>query len=203
MNLADLHEGLEETLLLLQHRYKQKINVIKVLGEIPLVECHINQINQVFMNLLSNAIDALEEGIGKGEGERGKGEGELESGITASSAENQSDGDAAHMRGEGFSQNPTPHSPLPTPQIRIQTEHLENDSVRITISDNGPGIPQAAQERLFEPFFTTKPIGVGTGLGLSISHQIVTETHSGQISCHSTPESGTTFVVELPVRQEG
>ncbi|MGB7440247.1 MAG: ATP-binding protein [Coleofasciculaceae cyanobacterium] len=65
MKLTDLHEGLESTLLILQHRLKARpdqpeIQVIKRYGELPQVECHINQLNQVFMNLLANAIDALE-----------------------------------------------------------------------------------------------------------------------------------------------
>jgi signal transduction histidine kinase len=59
MKPANLIEGIEDTLLLLQHRYKQGIEIIKEFDDLPDVECHINQINQVFMNLLSNAIDAL------------------------------------------------------------------------------------------------------------------------------------------------
>lgn len=62
---VDLHEGLESTLLILQNRLKAKpdapaIKVVRNYGELPLVECHASQINQVFMNLISNAIDALE-----------------------------------------------------------------------------------------------------------------------------------------------
>ncbi|NJL87714.1 MAG: HAMP domain-containing protein [Leptolyngbyaceae cyanobacterium SM1_1_3] len=62
----DIHEGIECTLKLLQNRLRAKppqaeIQVIKQYGRIPLVECHVGQINQVFMNLLSNAIDALNE----------------------------------------------------------------------------------------------------------------------------------------------
>lgn len=63
MKPADLHAGIESTLLLLHNRYKQKIEVICQFGEIPLIECHINQLNQVFMNLICNAIDALMEEI--------------------------------------------------------------------------------------------------------------------------------------------
>ncbi|MFQ3615980.1 MAG: ATP-binding protein [Cyanobacteriota bacterium] len=58
---ADLHEGIESTLLILNNRLKQGIEVIKQYGDLPLVECHPAQINQVFMNLLSNSIDALLE----------------------------------------------------------------------------------------------------------------------------------------------
>ncbi|HEY9624429.1 MAG TPA: GAF domain-containing protein [Crinalium sp.] len=54
----NLHEGLESTLLILQHRMKAGAKVIKQYGQIPLVECHAGQINQVFLNILSNALDA-------------------------------------------------------------------------------------------------------------------------------------------------
>jgi signal transduction histidine kinase len=63
---VDIHEGLESTLLILQHRLKPKpnyptIQIVRDYGQLPLVECYPSQINQVFMNILSNAIDALEE----------------------------------------------------------------------------------------------------------------------------------------------
>ncbi|RCJ28251.1 hypothetical protein A6S26_11995 [Nostoc sp. ATCC 43529] len=63
---VDLHEGIESTLLILQHRLKGKpkfpaIEVVKDYSELPLVECYPGQLNQVFMNLLTNAIDVLEE----------------------------------------------------------------------------------------------------------------------------------------------
>ncbi|HEY9668028.1 MAG TPA: PAS domain S-box protein [Coleofasciculaceae cyanobacterium] len=65
---VDLHQGIDSTLLLLRHRLKAKadrpeIQVIKDYGNLPLVTCHEGQLNQVFMNILGNAIDALEEGI--------------------------------------------------------------------------------------------------------------------------------------------
>ncbi|RMH78744.1 MAG: PAS domain S-box protein [Cyanobacteria bacterium J007] len=64
--VVDLHEGIENTLLLLKHRFKSKgnsckIEIIKEYGKLPLVECYAGQMNQVFMNILGNAIDALEE----------------------------------------------------------------------------------------------------------------------------------------------
>ncbi|MBD6617527.1 HAMP domain-containing protein [Komarekiella sp. 'clone 1'] len=68
---ADLHEGIDSTLLILQHRLKSegnrpKITVIKEYGEIPKIQCFAGQLNQVFMNILANAIDALEEAFQKG-----------------------------------------------------------------------------------------------------------------------------------------
>ncbi len=64
MSPACIHEGIDSTLLILQHRMKANgklpaIELIKEYGDIPLVECYIGQINQVFMNIISNAIDAL------------------------------------------------------------------------------------------------------------------------------------------------
>ena len=66
MKPVNIHEGIDSTLLILQHRFKaysdhSSIQVIKEYGELPLVECYAGQLNQVFMNLLANAIDALEE----------------------------------------------------------------------------------------------------------------------------------------------
>ncbi|MBC1222567.1 HAMP domain-containing protein [Nostoc sp. UCD121] len=63
---VDIHEGIDSTLMILQHRLKAKpeqpeIEVIKDYGTIPLVECYAGQLNQVFMNILVNAVDALEE----------------------------------------------------------------------------------------------------------------------------------------------
>jgi PAS domain S-box-containing protein len=65
---VDLHEGIDSTLMILQNRLKARpervaIEVIKEYGQLPLVECYAGQLNQVFMNILSNAIDAMEEAI--------------------------------------------------------------------------------------------------------------------------------------------
>ncbi|MFN6464572.1 MAG: AAA family ATPase [Nostoc sp. DedVER02] len=66
MKEVNIHEGIDSTLMILQHRLKLKsdspgIEIVKDYGELPLVECYAGQLNQVFMNILSNAIDALEE----------------------------------------------------------------------------------------------------------------------------------------------
>ena len=66
---VDLHEGIDNTLLILQHRLKAvgnqlAIQIVKQYGALPFIQCHPGQLNQVFMNLLSNAIDALEEARG-------------------------------------------------------------------------------------------------------------------------------------------
>lgn len=68
MKTADLHEGLNNTLLILQHRFqavgqKPEINLIKEYGNLPLVECYPGELNQVFMNIIINALDAVEAAI--------------------------------------------------------------------------------------------------------------------------------------------
>ncbi|MEQ8970987.1 MAG: PAS domain S-box protein [Coleofasciculus sp. C1-SOL-03] len=69
---VNIHEGIDHTLLILQSRIKAKggrtgINIVKHYADLPLIDCYAGQLNQVFMNILCNAIDALEEGVEKGE----------------------------------------------------------------------------------------------------------------------------------------
>jgi PAS domain S-box-containing protein len=85
-------------------------------------------------------------------------------------------------------------------EIRIQTSHVE-EQVRISVWDNGPGIPEDIQSKIFDPFFTTKEAGEGTGLGLSICFKIVSN-HGGKIWVKSEPEKGTEFFIELPVKPQ-
>lgn len=75
---------------------------------------------------------------------------------------------------------------------------LDQDQVRIDISDTGSGIPQEIQNRIFDPFFTTKEVGKGTGQGLAMVHSIVNQ-HHGQVSFETTIGQGTTFSVWLPI----
>ncbi|MDP9147104.1 MAG: ATP-binding protein, partial [Acidobacteriota bacterium] len=70
---------------------------------------------------------------------------------------------------------------------------------RITIFDNGPGIPDPAQGKLFRPFYTTK--ANGTGLGLAVVQKIVVQ-HGGQVEARNRPEGGAAFIVTLPVCAE-
>ena len=182
---VDIHEGIENTLLILQHRFKPEaanIQLIKEYGKLPLVECYAGQLNQVFMNLLNNAIDALEKDAQK----------------------------QTYWNGKKLTSELIKHKPR---TIKISTQVVDCCHVRafnseqiqsfknviIRIADNGPGIPKEFKKRIFDPFFTTKPVGEGTGLGLSISYQIVVEKHGGQLQCLSEPGQGTEFIVEIPV----
>ena len=185
MKFVNLHEGLDSTLLILQNQLKatpgrSEIKVVKEYGNLPLVECYAGQLNQVFMNILSNAIDALEESrILYSQFVLGK----LQHPVSA----------PAIIIQTGIKES---RSEKNTPQGSPLVPHAV-----IRITDNGSGMTEAVRRRLFDPFFTTKSVGKGTGLGLSISYQIVVKKHGGLIKCISAPEQGTEFVIEIPILQ--
>jgi PAS domain S-box-containing protein len=87
-------------------------------------------------------------------------------------------------------------------ELRIETRSVPGGRVRLSIADTGIGIPPERLGRIFDPFFTTKAPGEGTGLGLSVVHSVV-KNAGGTIEVRSTLERGTTFVIELPIRQPG
>jgi signal transduction histidine kinase len=100
---------------------------------------------------------------------------------------------AFYAVGEQKKRNPVSFQPT----VSVSTEKSEN-SVIITVSDNGNGIPTPIKEKIFQPFFTTKPTGSGTGLGLSLSYDII-KAHGGEIKVESKENEGTTFTIQLPV----
>ncbi|KYC39236.1 serine/threonine protein kinase [Scytonema hofmannii PCC 7110] len=180
MKPVDVHEGIDNALMILHHRFKVKstpsdtaeacrqsayrseIEVIKEYSQLPLVECYPSQLNQVFVNIIANAIDALHD-----------------------CSEIQ-----AKRLCDGYK-----------PTIRIRTELANNNQVLVRIADNGAGIPEDVRQKVFDPFFTTKSVGSGTGLGLSISYQIVVDKHRGSLTYNSVLGEGTEFVVQIPLRQ--
>ncbi|MGD1152424.1 MAG: ATP-binding protein [Syntrophales bacterium] len=76
----------------------------------------------------------------------------------------------------------------------------ETNTISIECRDTGMGIPENVLKDIFKPFFTTKVVGSGSGLGLYISHEII-KKHEGLISVSSKPGRGTTFTIDLPVKQ--
>ncbi len=166
---VDLHMGIDSALLILQNRLKActdsqtgrlypAITIIKNYGEIKPIQCYVGELNQVFMSIFNNAIDAL--------------------------------------------RNPKLSTDKEIPRsIMISIESFEFDRrpwIRITISDNGMGIPEDIQDKIFNPFFTTKPVGQGQGLGLAISYKIITDRHGGHFYCRSKSGEGSQFILELP-----
>jgi signal transduction histidine kinase len=146
--MANLQQGMDSTLNIVANEIKYKADVVKEYTPLPEVECLPSQINQVIMNLIVNAAQAIGP-------ERGT--------ITLRNG-------------------------------------VEGDTVWIEVADTGSGMPPETLQKIFDPFFTTKPIGQGTGLGLSLSYGIV-KKHHGEITVSSEVGVGTTFRVELPVRQ--
>jgi len=177
--------------MLLQSQLKERpgreaIAIHKEYGELPLVHCYPGQLNQVFMNILVNAIYALdEENKRKNAGAKGKEKPE-------------------NYEPNLYSQDSALSvykSKCQTPTIRIRTELIKENQVTIRIYDSGPGMTEDVRKRLFDPFFTTKPVGQGTGLGLSITYEIVVNQHGGKLQCISEPGKGTEFAIEIPVTQ--
>ncbi|MDG1277818.1 MAG: ATP-binding protein [Algoriphagus sp.] len=88
------------------------------------------------------------------------------------------------------------------PLVIIKTTAAKSPSgdlgVKISVQDNGPGIPDSIKEKIFQPFFTTKPTGSGTGLGLSLSYDFV-KAHGGELKVESKGEEGAIFLITLPL----
>jgi signal transduction histidine kinase/CheY-like chemotaxis protein len=78
------------------------------------------------------------------------------------------------------------------------TSELVDNTIKVSFTDDGPGITRENMSKIFHPFFTTREVGEGTGLGLSICYGILAD-HDGRIYAESEPGKGATFHVELPV----
>jgi len=143
---SNIEELLDTTLEILGSIWKGNMGLWRNYGNIGMIECDPDRLNQIWSNLLMNAYHATRD--------------------------------------------------RPEPTIQLKTEDL-NDRVRITIRDNGSGIPEQVQEKIWDPFFTTKDQGEGTGLGLSIVRRII-EEHNGTIHFETAANQGTAFIIELP-----
>ncbi|MGV3601633.1 MAG: ATP-binding protein [Dyadobacter fermentans] len=144
---VDIHVGIRNTLIMLN--YKLKKGNIKVMEDfdltLPPVKAMVGELNQVWTNLIDNAIDALD---------------------------NQPDAELTLI------------------------SRRDKEFVKVTICDNGPGVPAEIRSKIFDPFFTTKSVGKGTGLGLDVVNRIVRQ-HRGTVTLHSQP-GRTEFVVCFP-----
>ncbi|HEV2479191.1 MAG TPA: ATP-binding protein [Puia sp.] len=147
--LIDIHTGIENTLTMMQYKLKKAgIEVVEEYDpELPKVLALVGELNQVWTNLIDNAVDAMEP--------QGKG------------------------------------------KLVIHTEE-DHQFARVSIIDNGPGIPEEIRNNIFDPFFTTKGIGKGTGLGLDVVMRIVQGQHHGSVKVNSVP-GRTEFIVCLPI----
>lgn len=145
---VDVREGIEQTLRILAGKIRTKNVTVnrELAADLPKVEALSGALNQVWTNLIDNALDAVAEGG--------------------------------------------------TVTVRAEAGGL---GLRVSVIDDGPGIPAAIRDRIFEPFFTTKDVGEGTGLGLDVVDRIVSRQHQGDVTVASAP-GRTVFTVQLPLR---
>tara|TARA_R110000796_G_scaffold11478_2_gene38289 strand:- start:197822 stop:199249 length:1428 start_codon:yes stop_codon:yes gene_type:complete len=149
---TDINRVLQNVLVISRNEWKHYANLVEDLDpELPHIPSHVNEINQVFLNLIVNAAQAIN-----------------------SAGRSPDDG-----------------------QITVKTTSLD-DSILISIADNGAGISRENRSKVFNPFFTTKGVGKGTGQGLAITHDIVQIRHGGRIWFETEVNKGTTFHVLLP-----
>jgi len=166
MNTVAIVPFFTEALKLAQSGIPANINLThKVSAQDLLINGDSTQLQQLIMNLLNNARDAVADVSGP----------------------------TINFLLESFTANASFKKRHP----EFKTENL----IRLTISDNGCGIPHAKQGKIFDPFFTTKPVGEGTGLGLSMIFGVV-QRHSGVIELESEEGKGTTFHIYLPLKEQ-
>ena len=153
----DLHDILDGVRVLVRTllRHDGITMVEDIPAGLPPLHCTGERIQQVLLNLIINARDALND---------------------------------------KFTEHGT--NKIITVRARVEGQNGAR-CVRLTVHDNGPGIPASIREHLFEPFVSTKPRGKGTGLGLAICQRIVRD-HDGRITVDSAPGEWTAFEIELP-----
>ena len=142
---VDVNEMIDDAFLMMNEQLKREDIVVecRLSDELPKVRGSVHQLEQVFVNLITNAMDAINDKWGKGDP------------IVEISPEQKS----SKKKGKV--------------EIETRLSHDAGDFVEIRVSDNGCGIPEDIAARVFDPFYTTKDVGKGTGLGLSISYGII------------------------------
>ncbi|MBV6624345.1 MAG: sensor histidine kinase [Rivularia sp. (in: Bacteria)] len=169
---VDLHAHLDSIILLISSRLKGEIDIVKDFGHLPPVSCFIGQLNQVFMNILSRAVDIL-----------------LDEAVRQNfdvEPENHS------------AKKPTIQV---TTEVISQESNISGtpDSrwVSIGIMDNGPGMSVEFQQQIKESFTIGKRADKETSL--AVSYRIITARHGGKLNFSSQPEKGTQFEILLPL----
>ncbi|MBR4956364.1 MAG: hypothetical protein IKZ31_01280, partial [Lentisphaeria bacterium] len=177
IRILDLCQVIRQSINMLVPKSKDELE-IKV--ELPAVPCWVKgdmiQLQQIFVNLMLNAVDAM----------KGK-EGTQLLRIFAGDAPS-----APLVPQRSAPENGTA-DPAADPDM--------SKYCFVAVQDSGHGMDEETMQRIFEPFFTTKPVGLGTGMGLAMVYGTVT-SHNGWIQVASSPGEGTVFCVFLPKVQE-
>ncbi|MDH3297082.1 MAG: ATP-binding protein [Gemmatimonadota bacterium] len=189
----DINDVAERTvqMMTLQGRFKAADIETDLADDLPVVRADAHQLEQVLVNLLLNASDAIEE-----TGRRGTiristrttkaGQSPVDA-RTRRSTDPQGI-DYSHLRRFAGAQDPGPQRALKP----------GDDAVVLVVTDDGSGLSEEAAKRLFEPFFTTKEPGRGSGLGLAVSARLI-EGMGGTIEADTSVESGASFRLLLPL----
>ncbi|KGO86583.1 hypothetical protein Q765_10180 [Flavobacterium rivuli WB 3.3-2 = DSM 21788] len=146
--ITNIHDGIQNTLSILGHKIRKgNIQLEQNYDStLPNIMAYTGELNQVWTNLIDNALDSME----------------------------------SNRKGK----------------IIITTEK-DREFIKVTITDDGPGIPENIRLNIFDPFFTTKEVGKGTGMGLETVQRIVLK-HNGSVKVESVP-GVTTFTLCFPV----
>ncbi len=151
----------------------ERFDIKLMLDDIPMVKAESHQLQQVLINLLINASDAMPDG----------------GTLTVKSGVRSMKGTVPDLRTSRREVVESGLSPKKT-----------GEYVEISVSDTGTGISEEEIEKIFDPFFTTKEPGKGTGLGLAICQRII-ESFGGRIEVASKRGEGSRFTVLLPVKE--
>ncbi len=144
---VDIHDCIDSSVTIASNHIREnEVTVVKEFAELPNISCVPSKLNQLFLNIITNACQAMTDDGG---------------------------------------------------QLTIKTT-LQEESIKITFSDQGIGMDDETVMKMFDPFFTTKEIGVGTGLGMSIAYKII-DAHKGKIDVDSELGKGTSISITLPI----
>lgn len=194
---ADLHECLDSILLLLKSRLSGEIEIVRNYSSLPPVTCFAGQLSQVFINILTNAIDALiNQAVHR--------ELTAEFGSLARSI----DAIAPKPQITIFTQVREAHT---IPELRLsETAHHGSRWISVRIADNSPGLSIEQQQQIVEAFSLEKRAAKETSL--AVSYRIITAKHGGKLlmrsslaeavsldATHPVLDSGTEFEILLPL----
>ncbi|BCL38865.1 sensor histidine kinase [Nostoc sp. MS1] len=165
----DLHAAIDSIVILIKSRLKGEITIIKNYGKIPPVSCFIGQLNQVLMNLLSQAVDSL------------------------------LDESVRQLQPDFHKNPKHPTIEITTAVISQSATQPNQDSrwVSICVADNGPGMPDELQKQILENFSIEKRTETETSL--AVSYRIITARHGGKLNFSSQLGVGTKFEILLPL----
>ncbi len=187
----EIGQVIKRTLSIFEHQASlQGVKIIPELSsDLPSVSINFNQIQQVLLNLLTNACQAMPEG----------GELKIATRCQMSDGRYNKTPKTKNLGVRGKVAKNSHESSDSCPPERAKGS--QSNFVEIIVSDTGQGIPPENLGKIFDPFFTTKEEGEGIGLGLAVSYGIIQE-HNGSIRAESEPGKGTSFTISLPASRE-